>query len=101
MKTYTATLEKRPIKLAVLLAKFKAFRQTPAWVKTRRFFWAIGVVLLDAFATLLSGAAAANDATNIKSESLDSGPVHKDRFTGQWMDGKGRPCNPPVNPYRE
>ncbi|ODB95170.1 hypothetical protein A3197_17575 [Candidatus Thiodiazotropha endoloripes] len=98
MKTYTATHEKRPTKLAGLLTKLNAFRQTPAWVKTRRFFWAVGVVLLDVIAGLLSGAASASKAQEDGYTTNSGGPVRKDRLTGVYYDEFGNPCNTPVNP---
>ncbi|MCG7961170.1 MAG: hypothetical protein N0E54_00560 [Candidatus Thiodiazotropha taylori] len=101
MKTYTATLEKRPTKLAGLLAKFNTYRLTPAWVKIRRFFWAVGVVSLEALTALLAGVEAANKAGN-KDEDDDPWqveeagvPYFQDPFTGEWEDKYGQPCDPP------
>ncbi|MES9941702.1 MAG: hypothetical protein ABW104_09595 [Candidatus Thiodiazotropha sp. 6PLUC2] len=101
MKTYTATHEKRPTKLTGLLAKLNAFRQTPTWVKTSRFFWAVGVVLLEAFVALMSGLEAASKASNKDEEddpwqANEAGiPYCRDSYTGKWTDKYGTPCDPP------
>ncbi|MEW8322462.1 MAG: hypothetical protein AB2606_07425 [Candidatus Thiodiazotropha taylori] len=90
MKTYTATLEKRTTKLAGLLAKFTAFQQTPAWVKTRRFFWAVGVVSLEAFVALMSAVEAARKNNGNAGYDEDSCEIdHKDPKTGEWKNSHG------------
>ncbi|MCG7937530.1 MAG: hypothetical protein N0C88_01570 [Candidatus Thiodiazotropha lotti] len=90
MKTYTATHDKRPTKLAGLLAKLNAFRQTPAWVKTRRFFWAVGVVLLEAFMALMSVVAAASKNNGNAGNDEDSDEIsYKSPQNGVWRNKHG------------
>jgi hypothetical protein len=90
MKTYTATVDKRPTKLAGLLDKFNAFRQTSAWVKTHRFFWAVGVVTLEVFVALMSAVEAASNPDGNTSNDEDSCEIdHKDHQTGEWKNSHG------------
>jgi hypothetical protein len=61
MKTRNTPIDDRRTDDDGLAAKYKTLRQKPAWIKTRRFFWAAGVVLWDA-ALVLGEAAAESTA---------------------------------------
>jgi hypothetical protein len=45
MKTPNNPIDDRLTDGNGLVTKYKILRQKPAWIKTRRFFWAVGVVL--------------------------------------------------------
>jgi hypothetical protein len=45
MKIRNTPIDDRPTVNDGLVAKYKTLRQKPAWIKTRSFFWAVGVVL--------------------------------------------------------
>lgn len=45
MKTNNAPIDERRTDDNGLVAKHKTLQKKPAWIKTRRFFWAVGVVL--------------------------------------------------------
>jgi hypothetical protein len=96
MKTQAAPIDKTPTALGGLLIKYKTILQTSAWIKTRRFFWAVGVVLLDVFSSILSGAANTQSSTSDNSEEYKGlGVPHcQDPLTGEWTDRYGNPCDP-------
>jgi hypothetical protein len=60
MKTRSNPIEDNQTDNSGLVAKYKTLRQKPAWIKTRRFFWAVGTVLWDS--VLAVGEAAAESA---------------------------------------
>lgn len=45
MNTHNNPIDDRQADDNGLAAKYKNHLQKPAWIKTRRFFWAVGVVL--------------------------------------------------------
>ena len=63
MKNSNNPIDDRQITDNGLAAIFKTLRQKPTWIKTRRFFWAVGVVLWeDVIPTALAVGEAATES---------------------------------------
>jgi hypothetical protein len=78
MKTCDTLNDGQQTRLKDLMAKYKTLRQKPAWIKTRRFFWAVGVVLWDTI--LAAGEAAAESAVEHEKKNAR---IHHSRE--DWM----------------